>query len=679
MPAAQAKTAPTKTTTQAAAKAAPKKPAAKVTAGKRVNAPKKTAPAKAKAKPTPQKSALPTLPRIEVRLDALTDDPNNVRGNAPLSGIEALAANIEAEGLLMPLIVRPLGGKGDSYGVTAGRRRHAALRLLAARGTLSQAEPIACRVVQKSSTSASLSENIHRQAMHPADELEAWRKLVYDEGVTPDQIATRHGTTTKIVAQRLSLARLAPAILDLLRTDVISLDIAMAFTLTDDRAKQVATWKALKKSPYAIGARSVRLALTENEAGPTDKRCRLIDAATYEAEGGTIRGDLFNDDGAGYYQDTQLLDRLVTQKIETEAERLRGEGWSWIEASFDQDYSAGAGMGRSYPQPVELDDETKAELDRLVNEQDALESQIESAADDDDADKHETRLAEVQDRIGEIEDGAKAYTANQKAKGGGFLHVTHGGKLEAELGFFVREKNTKADGGDKPTKDPSELSGALTDKLSGLRRALMAQHFQAHPDAAMLLLGFNIVRLSEGEWNVPFSLRANEQTGPTSRIPEGGFGPIKTLTLPERDRRWTEAEGEAAQFGAWCALPDDERATQLADATAQLLTAQLPEGNYTRPSAELAAARGGFSERAAWTPDETFFTWLTRAQLIGVLADLYDGNQEAAEKEAKNHKGKAALTEYVASQFAKGREVDSPGGAERRASWLPAPFRKADG
>jgi len=53
-----------------------------------------------------------------------------------------------------------------------------------------------------------------RQAMHPADQFDAFRSLV-DEGMGIEDVAARFGVTANTVRQRLKLANIAPRLFQL--------------------------------------------------------------------------------------------------------------------------------------------------------------------------------------------------------------------------------------------------------------------------------------------------------------------------------------------------------------------------------------------------------------------------------------------------------------------------------
>ena len=89
-----------------------------------------------------------------------------------------------------------------------------------------------------------------REAMHPADQFDAFKKLA-DEGKGEEEIAARFGVTPQVVRQRLKLAVVSPKLLALYRKAEITLDCLMAFTVSDDHKQQEKVWKALPD--YARG------------------------------------------------------------------------------------------------------------------------------------------------------------------------------------------------------------------------------------------------------------------------------------------------------------------------------------------------------------------------------------------------------------------------------------------
>ena len=107
----------------------------------------------------------------------------------------------------------------------------------------------------------------------------------------------------------------------------MTLEQLMAFTVTNDHARQEQVWDSLARShikaPYFI-----RRQLTEGAVRAGDRRALFVGVDAYEAAGGIVLRDLFEDDDGGWLQDPALLDRLANEKLQAEAERLRRKAGS---------------------------------------------------------------------------------------------------------------------------------------------------------------------------------------------------------------------------------------------------------------------------------------------------------------------------------------------------------------
>ena len=146
-----------------------------------------------------------------IPLNKLTSWEGNVRKTQNKGFIDELAASIKAHGLQQNLVVRKDGKK---FAVVAGGQRLKALKLLLADGHIKANHPVPCKVIDSDTeaTELSLAEKVVRDNMHPADQFEAFRALV-DKGAPVADVAARFGVTETVVAQRLKLARVSPAIL----------------------------------------------------------------------------------------------------------------------------------------------------------------------------------------------------------------------------------------------------------------------------------------------------------------------------------------------------------------------------------------------------------------------------------------------------------------------------------
>ena len=351
-----------------------------------------------------------------IPLGRLELSPDNARRTpASDAALAELKASIAAHGLLENLVVLPLGGEGADarYAVIAGGRRLAAMKALAKDGALDADFPVPCRVCDRKPAPAeagdgalprelSLAENTVRVAMHPADQMETFRRLA-DDGATAAEIAARFGIGVRTVEQRLRLGGAAPVLLDAYRAGEIDLETLTAFAVTADRGRQTAAWEQVKAQGYRPSAWQVRRMLTEDRIPATSDLARFVGVGAYEAAGGAVDRDLFaeEDESGVWLCDPKLLRDLAAARLEAAAEELRTR-WRWAEARIEIDWSATARFGRVHPQPGEPTPEERAEIERLETRHDELAALDDEDRSDDlvaEAERIEERLDEINGAI----------------------------------------------------------------------------------------------------------------------------------------------------------------------------------------------------------------------------------------------------------------------------------------
>ena len=218
------------------------------------------------------------------------------------------------------------------------------------------------------SIETSLAENVIRTAMHPADQFDAFRSLV-DEGMGVEEIAARFGVTATTVRQRFKLANVAPRLFELYRADEINLDQLMALAVTDDHAAQERVWDSAQE--WQRNPNTLRRALTETMVdAASDPRARFVGLEAYINAGGQIDRDLFQPEHEGYLTDPAKLDRLVSEKLATLADEVRGEGWKWVKILPAAQYPDLTKFGRIHPVHVPAKPEIRSEIEVLEAEQD---------------------------------------------------------------------------------------------------------------------------------------------------------------------------------------------------------------------------------------------------------------------------------------------------------------------
>lgn len=408
----------------------------------------------------------------------LRPSPRNVRAGVPLDdGIPQLAATIEAEGVLQNLLVTEHGrGRRLVFEVEGGRRRHAALDLLFSQGKIKKDYPVPVkRTTVARATCVSLVENLH-EALHPVDELAAFRRLIDEEGRSIEEIALTFRVAPIVVQRRLKLANVAPRFLDLFRSGEVDLEHLMALAITDDHERQCAVWDGLPE--YSRSARSLRDALTETEVDAArDPVARYVGLAAYEKAGGPVRRDLFIDDHEGFMLDAALLHRLAQAKLDKRVAALQAEGWEWVEARIRLDYSERTSFQQMGTVRREL---SKAEAKKIARLEQAIEAlRVVADSEDEDAasDEQIDQLDALEAELRELDEELQIPDPQQQAYAGAIVTIGKDGKAETLRGLIRPADKRRAQADDDATTSADEVvtRGPLSDRLA---RNLSA-HFTA--------------------------------------------------------------------------------------------------------------------------------------------------------------------------------------------------------
>lgn len=410
-----------------------------------------------------------------IPLDRLKKSPKNARKIPhPKADIESLAASIAAKGLLQNLVVEPErkddGKETGYYLVTIGEGRRLAHLLRAKRKEITKAEPVRCILdTAHNAHEISLAENVIRSAMHPADQFEAWAKLHVEHGMSAEDIAARFGVSPSVVRQRLKLGAVSPKLMRLYKDEAMNLEQLMAFTISDDHAAQESAWEELaewNRRPQAIRAH-----LTREQVRGDDRRACFVTLDAYKAAGGHVTTDLFRSES--YLSDSALLDRLCAERLESEAEVVRGEGWKWVEIMTEASYDALAGYERQKGKQ-ELSAKQEKRLGKLHQQRDDLAAK----------DEHSDEDAEAIDRLDAEIEGVLAdsltWSDRQKKRGGAIVSIGHDGKLDVTRGL-IAPADQKTKGSESGIADTAE---ALPKTATGLSAAL-AGELTAHRTMAL--------------------------------------------------------------------------------------------------------------------------------------------------------------------------------------------------
>ena len=232
--------------------------------------------------PTPPDAAR-TLP-----VDLLVRGVYQPRQDMHPESLDELAQSIRAQGVIQPILVRPLAGRGPGgsqrYEIIAGERRWRAAQLAGL-----QDVPVVIREVPDSAAMAmALIENIQRENLSPLEEALGVRRLIDEFGLTHEDAAAAIGRSRVAVSNLLRLMQLGEVARDLLEKRAIEMGHARALLgLSDPRMQgEVARLVATKGLSVRETERLVRRMLDgpAKPAGGETGRSRDPDVRRLENE-----------------------------------------------------------------------------------------------------------------------------------------------------------------------------------------------------------------------------------------------------------------------------------------------------------------------------------------------------------------------------------------------------------
>nr|WP_321270407.1 ParB N-terminal domain-containing protein [Alcaligenes faecalis] len=630
-------------------------------------------------------AADPSKNLILVPLSRLVSRPTgrNVR-KTPRMSIPELAASIQRVGLLQNLIVTATAD-GERYEVVAGGRRLAALKLLAKKHRISKEWEVPCLLVADGTArTASLTENVQREAMHPADQFEAFAALVA-EGRPIEDIAADFSVTPLVVQRRLKLANVSPRLLADYRAEAVSLDQLMALAITDDHTAQEAafydapTWQ---RSPHNLRDR-----LTEREIDAhRHPLVRFVGLDTYEAAGGGTRRDLFAEGDKGVYlTDATLLERLAQDKLAGIAAEVQAEGWAWVDATPGMTHADLQAFQRAPRERRNPNKRDAQRIEKLQTKMHELAEAVDAALDADDEGKADA-LQEEGEHLGEqlqaLENGLLDYGEAVKAAAGAIVTIDRNGEAVIHRGL-LREAEAKAlrtlerlrqgfgsegeagnDDTGEETDDapkPAAMSDRLAQRLSAHRTAALQIEVARHPQVALAALVHGMVQTvlqgSHYGHDLPLGVKLTQQDRLEGMAPDWPESPA-AVALRELQQVAGEAlpEDSTELFAALLAKPQDELVRLLAVCVASTVDVVTPRATQHQPGAELAQAVG-LDMAAWWKPTaDGYFQHVPKAAILEAVG--------------------AFAPEHV-TRLAKLKKGDIASEAERLADgtgWMPAIF-----
>ncbi|MCB5199050.1 ParB/RepB/Spo0J family partition protein [Loktanella sp. TSTF-M6] len=604
-----------------------------------------------------------------IPLSDLTLSDLNARATVIEGEIEAMADSIAVSGLLQNLIgYRDEEGR---VGIVGGGKRLRALKLLQSEkwSRVPQhriVDPVPVKVTDDHIKAVAWSgtENTARSDLHPADEVRAYARM-RNQGNSLGMIARTFAKSELHVERRLKLADLPDTVLDALRADRITIDVARALTLapSPDAAEQALDAACQPRTT----ANDVRRMFTQDRIRSDDRRVIFVGLDAYLAAGGTADTDLF--EGASYLHDEKLLDDLFKDALRAKADQIKAdEGWAWVEFTTGPhiDYTMTAKLDRIFRQSVDLSEADQSEMDAIEARIDAIQA----------TEADHARAKELRERR------QGDFAGDDLAHAGIFICVDWRGDLTSSGPHRKPAATTTDDnagGTDQVSVDRSGAEPArdmpqnLLDDLARIKLACLQAAALDKPELMLDLLAFSL-QPEIASYGRPIAVRMDTPT----ITPEKLDGTTIDARLSKADEFTAHEVADAAAFEAFRAKGKKHRNTVLTTMLARHL--QLD----TRGIASAVAAEAGAQIRRSWSPTAAGFfgrcggPYLDRlwAQFLGLESDDERRDQFVKLKKADKAKALDALFNDLSAREAHGLSREQNAAID---TWAPGELRFEDG
>jgi ParB family chromosome partitioning protein len=203
-----------------------------------------SAPAPAAAPPGEELAHLP--------LDLLQRGRYQPRIDMRPETLEELAASIRAQGVVQPIVVRPIAaaaaGEPQRYEIIAGERRWRAAQIAG----LKDIPAVIRRIPDEAAIAVALIENIQRESLNPLEEARALERLITEFELTHAQAAEAVGRSRAAVSNLLRLLELAPEVGTLVERRELEMGHARALLALAGRRQQAEVAAIVAKKSLSV-------------------------------------------------------------------------------------------------------------------------------------------------------------------------------------------------------------------------------------------------------------------------------------------------------------------------------------------------------------------------------------------------------------------------------------------
>ncbi len=217
-------------------------------------------------------------------LSQLTRGKYQPRRDIQPEALEELADSIRAQGVMQPIVVRPIGE--SRYEIIAGERRWRASQL----AELDTIPAVIRDVSDEVALALALIENIQRENLNPVEEALALKRLIDEFELTQQQVADAVGKSRAQVANLLRLLALDPEVQTLLERGDLDMGHARALLVLPAAKQRRAAHEVVNKDLTVRDTEALVKRLAQGEPKKTEAAPVSPDVARLETRLGEVLG-----------------------------------------------------------------------------------------------------------------------------------------------------------------------------------------------------------------------------------------------------------------------------------------------------------------------------------------------------------------------------------------------------
>ena len=194
--------------------------------------------------PAPERAAATPTQRLPV--EQIQRGRYQPRRHFDEDKLRELADSITAQGMVQPIVVRPVDG--GRYEIIAGERRWRAAQLAG----LAEVPVVVHEVDDQTAMAMALIENIQRDDLNPLEEASALHRLLDEFGLTHQLVAQAVGKSRTTVTNLLRLLELAPGVKELVEQGELEMGHARALLALKDEAVQLQAAREVARKGLSV-------------------------------------------------------------------------------------------------------------------------------------------------------------------------------------------------------------------------------------------------------------------------------------------------------------------------------------------------------------------------------------------------------------------------------------------